>query len=316
MLQEFVPGGLPFLDAVILRNSPSVPCCRKRRVLGNPFLSQSTSIYFSALCSIFFPVNFLRLSWNNPDSMVFQPHSGSSSDRRSLGHKIWISRKMPSWLAQFNSGWTTTIAFSRLSPELFFFIGLFLTARPGITECLAWEWISCVVGELSVLTLTVKILVMQSMSVGGARLLITAWASTCFLLGRAIWWTRCLLSWLRLLASLWALCVRMEPAWIIGRTWESVQVASITMASIIPYLRMCVSYPANNDLLSPGYNLGDTVRSLCLSCHPCGFCPLSRYQVWATGFWVGGDKFVVITKRSYSSSWGQSHFNGSKLAKR
>lgn len=53
---------------------------------------------------------------------------------------------------------------------------------------------------------------------------------------------------------------------------------AITMASIIPYLRN-VSHPANSDTLSPGYNLGGAVRSLCLSCHPCGFCLLSCHQV-------------------------------------
>jgi len=50
MLQDFVPRGLPFLDAVILVSL----LLQKRRVLGNPFLSHKARVSISQLSVPFF----------------------------------------------------------------------------------------------------------------------------------------------------------------------------------------------------------------------------------------------------------------------
>jgi len=93
MLQEFVPGGLPFLDAVILRNSPQSLVAEKAGSWQSISVTKHEYLFLSSLFHSF-SGQFPPTQLNNPDSMVFQPHSRSSSDRRSLGHKI--SRKMPS----------------------------------------------------------------------------------------------------------------------------------------------------------------------------------------------------------------------------
>jgi len=98
MLQDFVPRGLPFLDAVILRNSRQSLVAEKAGSWQSISVTQSTSIYFSALCSIFFPVSFLRLSWTTlsrwcsnliPEALQVEDHEAINSE--------FLGRCPPDW---------------------------------------------------------------------------------------------------------------------------------------------------------------------------------------------------------------------------